>query len=74
MEGTKGKCKVLTGIDVNIPIHKGSRFATPDDTYQAVQAALKAGGDGVILSRKYSEMMLANLDGAGRAVREGLKA
>ena len=74
MEGTKGKCKVLTGIDVNIPIHKTSRFASPDDTYQAVQAALKAGGDGIILSRKYSEMMLVNLDAAGRAIREALKA
>jgi hypothetical protein len=74
MEGTKGKCKVLTGVDVNIPIHKNSRFASPDDTYQAVLGALRAGGDGIILSRKYSEMMLVNLDGAGRAVREGLKA
>jgi hypothetical protein len=29
--------------------------------------------DGVILSRKYSEMFLANLDAAGRAVRDGTK-
>jgi hypothetical protein len=35
-----------------------------------VAAALKAGADGLILSRKYSEMQLANLAAAGRAVRE----
>ncbi|HEY4290501.1 MAG TPA: hypothetical protein VGN00_25550 [Puia sp.] len=74
MEGAKGKCRILTGVDVNIPINKASRFASPDDTYQATLAAMKANGDGVILSRKYSEMMLANLEAAGRAVREGLKA
>jgi hypothetical protein len=33
-------------------------------------AALKAGADGLILSRKYSEMRLDNLAAAGRAVRE----
>ncbi len=74
MDGAKGKCRILTGIDVNIPIKKTSRFASPDDTYQAVRAALRANGDGLILSRKYSEMMLGNLDAAGRAIREGLKS
>ncbi len=73
LEGAKGKCKILTGIDINIPIKKTSRKASPDDTYAATLAALKSGADGVILSRKYSEMMLANLAGAGRAIREGLK-
>ena len=32
-------------------------------------AALRAGADGVLLSRKYSEMKLANLRGAGAAIR-----
>jgi hypothetical protein len=35
-----------------------------------VTAAFRAGADGVILSRKYSEMKLANLRGAGTAIRE----
>jgi hypothetical protein len=74
LDGAKGKCKILTGIDINIPIKKTSRKASPDDTYAATLAALKAGADGVILSRKYSEMMLANLDAAGRAIRDGSKA
>jgi hypothetical protein len=33
-------------------------------------AAFRAGSHGVILSRKYSEMKLDNLSGAGAAVRE----
>jgi hypothetical protein len=33
-------------------------------------AAFHAGADGVILSRKYSEMHLSNLGAAGAAIRE----
>jgi hypothetical protein len=33
---------------------------------------LKAGADGVVLSRKYSEMRLENLAAAGRAVKDCL--
>ncbi len=62
-----GKTKVYPGIDIGIP---AGRQASPDDTYAAVTAALKGGADGLILSRKYSEMHLANLAAAGRAVRE----
>jgi hypothetical protein len=35
-----------------------------------VTAAFRAGAHGVILSRKYSEMRLANLSGAGEAIKE----
>jgi len=35
-----------------------------------VKAAFRGGADGVILSRKYSEMRLANLSGAGAGLRE----
>lgn len=73
LSGVKGNCLILPGIDVNIPTGKNSRVASPDDTYAATQAALKAGADGIILSRKYSEMSLANLDAAGRAIREAVK-
>jgi len=66
------KCRILTGIDIGIPTGKGSRKASPEDTYAAVSAALKAGADGLVLSRKYSEMRLANLSAAGRVVREHL--
>jgi hypothetical protein len=38
--------------------------------HDAVLAAFRGGADGLILSRKYSEMRLANLKGAGNAIRE----
>ena len=44
--------------------HRTSR--APDTTYAATLGALKAGAHGVILSRKYSQMRLANLTGLGR--------
>jgi hypothetical protein len=34
-----------------------------------VDAALGAGADGIVLSREYTEMMLANLTAAGDASR-----
>ena len=71
IDGVKGKCLILPGIDVNIPTGEESRKASEKDTYEATLAAYKAGANGVILSRKYSEMFLANLKGAGRAIREG---
>lgn len=70
LDGVAGKTKILPGIDIGIPTGKSSRKASPDDTYAAVAAALKAGAHGVILSRKYSEMRLDNLAAAGRAARE----
>lgn len=70
LAGVQGKCKVLPGIDIGIPTGRNSRKASAEDTYAAVAAALKAGADGVILSRKYSEMLLANVSAAGKAVRD----
>ena len=70
INGVKGKCLILPGIDVNIPTARNSRKASPQDTYEATLAAYKAGADGVILSRKYSEMYLDNLKAAGRAIRD----
>jgi hypothetical protein len=58
------------GIDIDIPTAATSSKSSPDGTKEAVVAAFRAGSDGVILSRKYSEMMLANLRGAGAAVRQ----
>ncbi len=73
LAGVQGKCRILPGIDIGIPTGRKSRQASPDDTYAATLAALKAGAHGVILSRKYSEMRLANLSAAGRAVRDASK-
>jgi hypothetical protein len=58
------------GIDIDIPTAATSSKSSPEGTRDAVLAAFRAGADGVILSRKYSEMKLANLSGAGAAIRE----
>ncbi len=73
LTGVKGKCKILPGIDIGIPTKPTSRKGTPEDAYLSTSAAYKAGADGVILSRKYSEMKLADIDAAGRAIREAVK-
>jgi hypothetical protein len=73
LDGVGGKCRILPGIDIGIPTGRASRKASPDDTYAAVTAALKAGANGVILSRKYSEMRLDNLSAAGRAVNDSFR-
>jgi hypothetical protein len=70
IDGVEGKCRIYPGIDIGIPTGKNSRKASPEDTYQATMAGLKAGADGLILSRKYSEMRLDNIAAAGRAVRD----
>jgi hypothetical protein len=71
MEGAEGtKTLIWPGIDIDIPTGKSQSKSTPQGTKDAVMAAFRAGSHGVILSRKYSEMKLDNLSGAGAAVRE----
>jgi hypothetical protein len=70
LEGAQGRCRIYPGIDIGIPTGRNSRKASPQDTYQATSAALKAGADGLIFSRKYSEMRLDNISAAGRAVHD----
>jgi hypothetical protein len=62
--------KIWPGIDIDIPTAATSKKTTPEDVYLAVKAAFDGGAHGVLLSRKYSEMRLDNLAGAGRALRE----
>lgn len=70
-EGLRGtKTLLWPGIDIDVPTAKGHSKCTPDGVRDAVLAAFRAGSDGVILSRKYSEMKLANLKGAGEAVKK----
>jgi hypothetical protein len=69
-EGVAGRAAIYPGIDVDIPIGKGQKRTAPADVRAAVKAAFSAGADGIILSRKYSEMRLANLSAAGEALRE----
>ena len=43
---------------------------SPDDVRKSIRAAIGAGADGVVLSRDYVEMWLANLSAAGETLRE----
>jgi hypothetical protein len=71
MDGAAGTSTLIwPGIDIDIPTGKSQSKSTPQGTKDAVIAAFRAGSHGVILSRKYSEMKLANLSGAGEAVKE----
>jgi hypothetical protein len=69
-QGVGDKALIYPGLDVDIPTDEGDKKTTPEDVRQEVMAAFRAGADGIILSRKYSEMRLANLSGAGEGLRE----
>lgn len=68
LNGTK--TQLWPGIDIDIPVAQASAHCTPGGTKDAVLAAFRAGADGVLLSRKYSEMKLGNLRGAGAAIKQ----
>jgi hypothetical protein len=53
------KTQLWPGIDVDIPTGPHSSKGTPGMTKQVIEAAFNGGADGVLISRKYSEMKLA---------------
>jgi hypothetical protein len=67
--GTGGQVKIYPGIDIDVPTRRTDKRTVPDDVRQATRAALEAGADGVVLSREYVEMWLANLSAAGGTLR-----
>jgi hypothetical protein len=71
--GLASKTKIWPGIEIDVPTGDKEKKTTPDDVYGAVRATFEGGANGIILSRKYSEMRLENLRAAGRAVRETVK-
>ncbi len=64
------RTQLWPGIDIDIPTASANSKCTPQGTRDAVLAAFRAEANGVILSRKYSEMRLANLSGAGEALKD----
>jgi hypothetical protein len=70
LDDVRGGCRIYPGIDIDIPTEAGQKKTSPRDVHDATLAALRAGAEGVIFSRKYSEMRLANLSAGGQAVRE----
>jgi hypothetical protein len=69
LAGVAGRCEIWPGIDIDIP-DRDARDESPADVKGAVIAAFEAGAQGVVLSRKYSEMRLANLAAVGDALKD----
>jgi hypothetical protein len=68
LQGTK--TLMFSGIDVDVPTAENHSKCTPFGVENAVVAAFHGGADGVVISRKYSEMTLAHLKGVGAAVQK----
>ncbi|MBS1665578.1 MAG: hypothetical protein JST68_31350 [Bacteroidetes bacterium] len=70
LDSVKGKTKIYTGLDIDIPAKPENKQTSPEDVYRSTMNALKAGAEGVIFSRKYSEMKLPNIAGGGKAIKD----
>ena len=69
----EGRCAIYPGIDIDIPTGPELARCSRAGIKAAVLAAFAGGAQGVVLSRKYSEMQLDHLAGAGDALRELLR-
>lgn len=74
VEEVAGQVKIYPGIDIDVPTltraQNPEKRTLPEDVKKALQAAFGAGADGVVLSREYAEMWLANLASAGDTLRQ----
>jgi hypothetical protein len=74
VDGVGPDVKIYPGIDIDVPTltvgRTGEKRTQPDDVRKSIKAALSAGAEGVVLSRDYVEMWLANLTAAGDTLRE----
>jgi hypothetical protein len=66
----EGAIPIYPGIDIDIPTGLTEKRTQPSDVRAATLAAFHAGAPGVVLSRKYAEMKLTNIAGAGEALKE----
>lgn len=62
--------EALVGINNDATSGNDLTHCTRESVRDAVRAAFDGGAHGVVLSRKYSEMALDNLSGAGDALRD----
>jgi hypothetical protein len=74
VEEVAGQVKIYPGIDIDVPTLTNAKNpekrTQPDDVRKSIRAAFGAGADGVVLSREYAEMWLANLSAAGETLRD----
>ncbi len=64
-----GQAAVYPGLDAGVPTPAHVSHVTPASISASVTAALDAGADGFILSRKYSEMRLDTLAAVGDTLK-----
>lgn len=65
-----GQIPIYPGIDIDIPTGLDEKRTQPSDVKAATLAALEAGAPGIVLSRKYAEMKLTNIEGGKAALQE----
>lgn len=74
LTGVAGEVQIYPGIDINVPTLTRGKSpegrTTPEEVRQEIRAAFGAGANGVVLSREYAEMWLANLSAAGDTLRK----
>ena len=61
-----GAAEIYAGIGIDVP---GSPPEVPEHVTQAVVEAFANGAGGIVVSREYEEMEVANLEAVGRGVR-----
>jgi hypothetical protein len=66
----KGRTKIYTGVGFDVP---GSLSDDPDTIETVTRKAFEAGAHGIVVSREYEEMRMANLRAVGRAYRDVMK-
>jgi hypothetical protein len=67
---TDHEIQVYASVDIDVPTRPGSAKSNAESVKAEVYAALNGGADGIVLSREYTEMWLANLAAAGDASRQ----
>jgi hypothetical protein len=65
-----GKTKIYTGVGFDVP---GSPADDPETVYLATLRSFEAGAHGIVVSREYEEMKVANLRAVGRGFREATR-
>ncbi len=68
--GTEGKIQIYPSVDIDVPVQAGQKVSNPESVKAEVDAAFKAGANGIVLSREYTEMWLKNLSAAGDETRK----
>lgn len=70
VDGVGGQVPVYPGIGFDVPYGDDHFGGDPETVYRAVIQAFEAGASGIMLSREYAEMRVANMRAVGRALRD----